>query len=132
MATTTPKNPKSTLDIYEQLIQVELRANVKRIGELTSTVDHLLVEVGSIALRIEEAVSGIDKMSSRVKFVRSEFDLLKKKINLQESNINALHQRIAQIESSPQKDVDRLFGELLRVEAEVRKMKKQLAGTSSE
>lgn len=118
------KKSLTTLENYRQLVDVEIRSLLRRSGELTATVDHLLIEVGSIALRIEEAGSNTDRVLTRMEFLKSEFDLLKRKTALQESNTNALHQRMLRIEEDP-RDIDEMYGRLLRLEADVRNLKKQ-------
>ena len=100
---------KRTVEIYRDLLQVEVRALVSRVSELTQTVGALFGEVSSIAVQLEDSVNGMDRMSNSLSYCREEISLIKK--TLSGLNIADIRNRVERAEEKLKEIQNQLDGD---------------------
>lgn len=110
---TTPPS-KQTVEIYRDLLQVEVRALISRVSELTSTVGDLFVEVNGIAIQLEESVHKVDRVTGGLDYCREELGAIRKSIGKYEATVEAIKQKV---DDSERQLV--LIQEQLRTDADV-------------
>lgn len=95
--TSTPPN-KRTVEIYRDLLQVEVRALVSRVSELTQTVGSLFGEVHNLALQLEESVDTQDRLAGGLTFCREEISVIRRSLGRHETALDELRQQVVVIE----------------------------------
>ncbi len=75
----TPKN-KRTIDVYQDLVQVEVRSLVNRVTELTHTIGTVFAEVTTLALQIEESTGKVDQIATSLEYCKDEIKKLKERV----------------------------------------------------
>ncbi len=83
---------KSTVDIYKELVHVEVRALVGRVSELTQTIGDVFTEVTALALQLEESSGKVDQLSTSLSYCREEITKLKTRVDAHATKIGALSQ----------------------------------------
>lgn len=85
---------KRTVEIYRDLLQVEVRALVGRVTELTQTVGALFGEVNNIAVQIEESTSNMERVGNGLSYCRKEISSMKQTIH----SLDAIEERVTNAE----------------------------------
>lgn len=99
----------STLDSYRTLVEVQIKSVLQRMGELTSNVDQLLIEVSTQTVNLEAAVERTEQVSGRINTLREDVRIgtdqmqealrsLNNTIKHQQSTIDDLRDRLRWIE----------------------------------
>ena len=89
---------KATVDVYRDLLRVEVRALVSRVGELTQTVGDLFTEVSHIAIQLESSTSSVEQSTAGINYCRSQLGDLKQTTAKWETQLEALQKRIQDTE----------------------------------
>jgi len=92
------KKSKRTIEIYRDLLQVEVRALVGRVAELTSTVNDLFTEVNNIALQLEESVAKSSRVNSGLSYCREEMRAVRKVAAESNKQIKDVQARVENLE----------------------------------
>lgn len=74
-----PKN-KRTVEIYQDLVHVEVRSLVNRVTELTQTIGDVFTEVTALALQLEESTGKVDQIATSLEYCKDEIKKLKDKV----------------------------------------------------
>jgi len=85
---------KDTLDTYKTLVEVHIQSLVQRTAELTSSVDTLIREAGTLTMNIEEVVSKTDGMTNRIDFLHEELRALQNVVRRQQELLTGLETRL--------------------------------------
>ena len=101
----TPRN-KTTVEVYRDLLQVEVKSLIGRVAELTDTVGNLFVEVNGIALQMEHAVDRLEQMKSGLEYCREEIRAINTTIAGHEKTLSDIQKRVKTVEEQ----LDRLNG----------------------
>jgi peptidoglycan hydrolase CwlO-like protein len=75
----TPKN-KRTVEIYQDLVHVEVRSLVNRVTELTQTIGDVFGEVTALALQLEESSGKVEQLGTSLEYCKDEIKKLKDKV----------------------------------------------------
>jgi uncharacterized coiled-coil DUF342 family protein len=75
----TPKN-KSTVEIYKDLIYVEVRSLINRVTDITGTIESILREMTALALQTEEHSQKVKQNSIGLDYCRKEIKRLKEEL----------------------------------------------------
>ena len=100
--TSSPEHPnrnKSTVDVYRDLLRVEVRALVGRVGELTQTVGDLFTEVSHIAIQLEQSSNRTDQAAGGVHYCRTELGAVKQSLSNCELQLGDLRKNMQDAES---------------------------------
>lgn len=92
------KHHRSTMEMYRDLLQIEVRSLVQRVAELTGTVGEMFGEVNTIALQLEESVQKMHRLSGGVDYCRDELGSIRQTIGAHENQVNQLKEKITQLE----------------------------------
>jgi len=74
------KPHKETVEIYRDLVHIEVRGLVTRVTELTKTIGNVFTEVTALALQLEESTGTVDQLASSLDYCRSELKELKERV----------------------------------------------------
>jgi chromosome segregation ATPase len=88
----------STADIYQRLVDVEVKSLLARVTELTSNVDSVFGEVSELMLRTEEMLNRLEAISSGLNFNRAEITDLKHMLVQHTRELAELSARITEVE----------------------------------
>jgi len=77
---------KETVEVYKELVYIEMRSLISRVAELTNTISDVFKEVTALALQTEEATGKIDQMSASLDYCREEIRKLKQQIVTQQKD----------------------------------------------
>lgn len=104
----TPKTPKNktTVEVYRDLLQIEVKSLIGRVTQLTDTVGELFVEVNGIALQMEHTVDRLEQTHTGLDYCRKEMTALKTTITGHEKLLSDIQTRMRTVESH----LDRLNG----------------------
>jgi len=72
-----PSKNRSTVEVYRDLLQVEVKSLIGRVAELTDTVGNLFIEINGIALQIEQTVDRIGQVNTGLDYCREEIKTLR-------------------------------------------------------
>ncbi len=101
----TPKN-KSTIEVYRDLLQIEVKSLIGRVAELTDTVGSLFVEVNGIALQMEHTVDRLEQTHSGLDYCRKEMSTIKNNVTGHEKLLSDIQKRMRSVEEH----LDRING----------------------
>jgi len=90
---------KRTVEIYRDLLQVEVRALVTRVSELTHTVGSLFGEVNLIAIQLEESIKHMERLSGRLVYCEEELSTIKKNLADYEKMVDDIHELVLNTEN---------------------------------
>jgi chromosome segregation ATPase len=99
--TTTPRN-KRTVEIFRDLLQVEVRSLISRVTELTSTVGDLFTEVNGIAIQLESSVTKVEQLTGGLSYCREEVGAIRKSISKWEGQLDGIKTRMEKAEEQLQ------------------------------
>jgi len=103
MATpTTPKN-KTTVEIYRDLLQVEVKSLIGRVAGLTETVGNLFVEVNGIALQMEHTVDRLEQTHTGLDYCRKEMSAIRTNMAGHEKLLSEIQKRVQLVEATLEK-----------------------------
>jgi chromosome segregation ATPase len=72
---------KRTVEIYQDLVQVEVRALVNRVTELTQTIGEVFSEVTALALQLEESSGKVEQISTSLEYCKDELKKLRERVD---------------------------------------------------
>lgn len=81
---------RSTVDIYKELVHVEVRSLVSRVTELTQTIGDVFTEVSALALQLEESSGKVDQLSTSLTYCKEEIAKLKTRVEEHALKLDAL------------------------------------------
>lgn len=94
----TPKN-KTTIEVYRDLLQIEVKSLIGRVTQLTDTVGELFVEVNGIALQMEHTVDRLEQAHTGLDYCREEMSALKTTIIGHERLLSDIQTRMRTVEA---------------------------------
>ncbi len=95
---TVTRSAQETAETYRRLLEVEIKALLSRVNELTGTVADVFLETNAIALQLERAVGGLEQISGRQDFLSTEVTNIKSTLTLYEGIVGDFRKRIFGIE----------------------------------
>lgn len=93
------KHHRGTMEIYRDLLHIEVRSLVQRVAELTGTVTELFGEVSTIAIQLEESVENMQRLSGGVDYCRDELGAIRQTIGAHESLVKQLQEKISMLDT---------------------------------
>lgn len=75
------QNNRATVDIYKELVHVEVRSLVTRVAELTQTIGDVFTEVTALALQLEESSGKVEQLTTSLDYCKDEVQKLKLRVN---------------------------------------------------
>lgn len=90
---------KSTTEIYRDVVQVEVRALVQRVGELTTTVGALFEEVSAAALSLELTMENVQHLDGSIDQCKNDIQKLKSISSQYDETVGGLMAKVAQLET---------------------------------
>lgn len=93
------KHHRGTMEIYRDLLHIEVRSLVQRVAELTGTVGEMFGEVNTIAIQLEESVEKMHRLSGGVDYCRDELGAIRQTIGAHESQVKQLEKKISSLEA---------------------------------
>lgn len=95
--TTTFKN-KSTVELYRDLVNVEMRSLVHRVTETSNTIEQIFNLFEDLAMRLEEGTMQIEQNRKRLEMAKDEIASLSKKVAAQHSEGLSILARVRKLE----------------------------------
>jgi chromosome segregation ATPase len=92
------KHHRTTVEMYRDLLQIEVRSLVQRVGELTGTVGEMFGEVNMIAIQLDESVVKMSRLTGGVDYCRTELGAIRETIRDKENMVNTLKDKIVDLE----------------------------------
>ena len=101
------KKSKTTVELYRDLVNVEIRALVQRVTEASTTIDQIFALFEDLAVRLEESTLNTEQNRNRLEMAREEIARLSNHVERQSidsreifARLKALDLRIQRLESS--------------------------------
>jgi len=90
---------KSTIEIYRDLVNVEMRSLVHRVTETGNTIEQIFNLFEDLAMRLEEGTMQIEQNRKRLDIAREEIVNLHKKITAQHVEGLSILDRVKELDS---------------------------------
>jgi len=97
-AANPPKN-KTTVEMYRDLLQVEVKSLMARVTELTTAVGAMFGEVNGIALQMENTVNKMGSMATGLDYCREEIKTIKNSISGYEKQLVDIQEKVKSAET---------------------------------
>ena len=119
---------RSTLETYQNLLEIEIKSLVQRIGEISQTVGQLFEAINEMAIKVEEDVSTMERVRGGVDFCRSEIAAINKLLSSKSLQIKQLEEKVASMRERLQALEAEVFAQALLEEEQARAKKNAPAG----
>lgn len=113
MAALLQNKSKTTVELYRDLVNVEIRALVHRVAEVSTTVDQIFSMFEDLTIRLEESAVNTEQNRNRLAMAREEINRLSNQVEQQANNgreifarLKAISLRVQRLEETAKKDDD--------------------------
>jgi len=79
-----PSQHRDTVEVYKELVHIEVRALVTRVADLTNTISAVFTEVTALALQLEESSGKLEQLDTSLAYCRDEIKKLKELVKKQQ------------------------------------------------
>ena len=95
----TTVKKKSTVEIYRDLVNVEMRSLVHRVTETSNTIEQIFKLFEDLAMRLEEGTMQIEQNRKRLDIAREEIVRLNKKVIAQHNEGLSILERVKELDA---------------------------------